>query len=127
MILDRSQRTERYSSADFFVHAGIPTAIDAAHVIAHNKVIVIDARQVIPGSFNFTKTAEERNTENLLMLTDPVLASRYLEPWQVHGLFIRTSEYSHGAYAEASASGNDQSRSPMGAICSGGASSTTSA
>ena len=31
IILDRSQRKERYSSADFTAHAGIPTYIDAAH------------------------------------------------------------------------------------------------
>ena len=35
VILDRSQRTEKYLSADFVAHAGIPTYIDAAHAIAH--------------------------------------------------------------------------------------------
>ena len=43
IILDKSQRTEKYSSADFLAHADIPTFIDAAHAIAHNKVMVIDA------------------------------------------------------------------------------------
>ena len=31
VILDRSQRSERYSSADFVTHAGIPTFIDDKH------------------------------------------------------------------------------------------------
>ena len=35
VILDKSQRTEKYSSADFVAHEGIPTFIDAAHAIAH--------------------------------------------------------------------------------------------
>ena len=35
VILDKSQRTEKYSEADFTVHAGIPTFIDARHQIAH--------------------------------------------------------------------------------------------
>lgn len=30
VILDKSQRTEKYSSADFVAHAGIPVQIDAA-------------------------------------------------------------------------------------------------
>jgi phosphatidylserine/phosphatidylglycerophosphate/cardiolipin synthase-like enzyme len=47
-----------YSSADFTAHAGIPTYIDAAHSIAHNKVMIIDKLVVITGSFNFTKAAE---------------------------------------------------------------------
>lgn len=29
IILDKSQRTETYSSTDFLAHAGIPTYIDA--------------------------------------------------------------------------------------------------
>ena len=68
IILDRSQRKERYSSADFTAHAGIPTYIDAAHSIAHNKVMIIDKGVVITGSFNFTKAAEGNNAENLLVL-----------------------------------------------------------
>jgi len=41
VILDKSQRTEKYSSADFVSHAGIPTFIDSKHAIAHNKIMVI--------------------------------------------------------------------------------------
>ena len=50
MILDKSQRTEKYSSADFVLHAGIPTFIDAKHAIAHNKVMVIGARRSSPAA-----------------------------------------------------------------------------
>lgn len=83
-ILDKSQRTANYSSADFIAHAGIPTYIDAKHAIAHNKVIVIDEETVVTGSFNFTKAAEEANAENMLVIRDPKLASRYLENWTEH-------------------------------------------
>ena len=47
VLLDKSQRTEKYSAADFLAHAGIPTRIDAQHRIAHNKVMVIDGAVVI--------------------------------------------------------------------------------
>jgi len=63
VILDKSQRTERYSGATFLANEGIPTFIDAAHKIAHNKVMVIDGQEVITGSFNFTKAAESGNAE----------------------------------------------------------------
>ena len=59
VILDKSQKGEKYTSADFVLHAGIPTKIDAKHAIAHNKIMVIDGETVITGSFNFTKAAEE--------------------------------------------------------------------
>ncbi|HAY23355.1 MAG TPA: phospholipase D family protein [Desulfobacterales bacterium] len=84
VILDKSQRSKKCSSADFLVNAGIPTYIDAAHAIAHNKVMIIDDQTVITGSFNFTRAAEERNAENLLIIQDTRLALRYLENWRQH-------------------------------------------
>ena len=84
IILDKSQRSERYSSADFVAHAGIPTFIDDKHAIAHNKIIIIDGHQVVTGSFNFTKAAEEKNAENLLVIDDAALAGKYLENWSAH-------------------------------------------
>ena len=83
-ILDKSQRTERYSSATFLSNAGIPTYIDDKHAIAHNKIMIIDRATVITGSFNFTKAAEERNAENLLIIHSKELAKGYLENWQKH-------------------------------------------
>jgi phosphatidylserine/phosphatidylglycerophosphate/cardiolipin synthase-like enzyme len=70
LILDKSQRTDQYSSADFVANSGIPTKIDAAHPIAHNKVMIIDGEIVITRSFNFTRAAEDNNAENLLVIHD---------------------------------------------------------
>jgi len=57
IILDASQRNQKYSSADFLANQGVPTMIDANHAISHHKVMVIDGETVITGSFNFTKAA----------------------------------------------------------------------
>jgi phosphatidylserine/phosphatidylglycerophosphate/cardiolipin synthase-like enzyme len=84
VILDKSQRTDKYSSATFLHNAGIPTWIDAAHAIAHNKVMVIDGAVVITGSFNFTKAAGEKNAENLLVVRDQRLAAKYTANWKAH-------------------------------------------
>jgi phosphatidylserine/phosphatidylglycerophosphate/cardiolipin synthase-like enzyme len=84
VILDKSQRTDQYSSATFFYNSGIPVKIDAKHTIAHNKVMIIDGETVITGSFNFTKAAEEKNAENLLVISDKKLAERYTKNWQEH-------------------------------------------
>lgn len=85
VILDKSQRTERYSGATFLANGGIPVFIDADHRIAHNKVMVIDGETVITGSFNFTKSAETGNAENvLLILHAPELAKRYGDNWKEH-------------------------------------------
>jgi len=84
VILDGSQRTEKYSEADFIQHSEIPTFIDAQHAIAHNKIIIIDSYLILTGSFNFTKAAEEKNAENLLVINDPLLAKQYLDNWHAH-------------------------------------------
>ena len=84
VILDKSQRTAKYSSADFVAHAGILTLIDSRHAIAHNKVMIIDGETVLTGSFNFTKAAEEKNAENLLVIRDKAIVDRYAANWQTH-------------------------------------------
>jgi phosphatidylserine/phosphatidylglycerophosphate/cardiolipin synthase-like enzyme len=84
VILDKSNRKDKYSVADFLTNQGIPAYIDDEHAIAHNKVMIIDGETVITGPFNFTKAAEERNAENLLILRDKALASRYLANWEMH-------------------------------------------
>jgi phosphatidylserine/phosphatidylglycerophosphate/cardiolipin synthase-like enzyme len=82
VILDKSQRTDEYSSATFFLNQGIAIKIDAQHAIAHNKIMIIDGETVITGSFNFTKAAEENNAENLLVIHDKKLAERYIKNWK---------------------------------------------
>jgi phosphatidylserine/phosphatidylglycerophosphate/cardiolipin synthase-like enzyme len=84
IILDKSNRSARYSSGDFTAHMGIPTYINAAYAIAHNKIMIIDREIVITGSFNFTKAAEEKNAENLLILRNKDLAGIYLTNWVNH-------------------------------------------
>jgi len=85
VILDKSQKTERYTSATFLANEGVPTYIDSRHKIAHNKVMVIDGQTLITGSFNFTKSAEDGNAENLLVINNaPQLATRYTANWKEH-------------------------------------------
>jgi phosphatidylserine/phosphatidylglycerophosphate/cardiolipin synthase-like enzyme len=102
VILDDSQRGEKYSSADFLDNSGIKPRIDARHAIAHNKVIIIDEEVVITGSFNFTRAAEERNAENLLVITDGHLAKKYLSNWSEH------AAHSEG-YTKSATKGADRS------------------
>lgn len=45
----------------------------------HHKVIVIDERTVITGSYNFTGSAEHSNDENMIIVDDANLARAYLD------------------------------------------------
>lgn len=84
IILDKGQKTAKNSKVGSVSQAGITTLIDAKHAIAHNKVMVIDGLVLITGSFNFTKAAEEKNAENLLIIRDKELAGKYIANWHLH-------------------------------------------
>ncbi|MFZ0219490.1 MAG: phospholipase D family protein [Candidatus Aquirickettsiella sp.] len=82
VLLDKSQRTQKYSLLHYIVDAGIPVWIDTKPAIVHNKVMIIDEKEVITGSFNFTDSAQKRNAENLVFISDTKLAQEYIQNWQ---------------------------------------------
>ncbi len=85
VILDKSQESRTYSELDFFHNQGIPVFIDDRHAIAHNKIILVDTSTIITGSFNFSRAAEERNAENLLVFRGhDDLATKYARNYAEH-------------------------------------------
>jgi len=85
VILDKSQRADHLSVANFLQTHHVLVYIDDQHGIAHNKVMLIDGKVLITGSFNFTKSSEERNAENLLIIKSrPKLISAYQSNFEHH-------------------------------------------
>lgn len=79
---DRTDDKPRLVGAQFTAAMGIPTWIDHRVAIAHNKVIIIDGRTVIGGSYNYTLSAEERNAENVTFIDSVDVAKLYLSNWE---------------------------------------------
>jgi phosphatidylserine/phosphatidylglycerophosphate/cardiolipin synthase-like enzyme len=77
-IYDRSQKNDAKSLAD---ELGVER-VYGRQKIMHDKVIVIDAKVVVTGSFNFTVSAEKFNAENMVVLRSPELARKYLENFE---------------------------------------------
>lgn len=85
IVVDKSQKSERYTSATFLANLGIPTRVDSQHAIQHNKFMVIDGAHVETGSFNYTSAAEQRNAENVMVIwNNPKLAATYTDNWWEH-------------------------------------------
>jgi phosphatidylserine/phosphatidylglycerophosphate/cardiolipin synthase-like enzyme len=85
VLLDRSNEQETSSELVPLVEQGLETLIDAQHDIAHNKVMIVDHRTLITGSFNFTHQAEVENAENLLVIKGhPQLVNAYRENFIMH-------------------------------------------
>ena len=60
--------------------AQLAVETDGNKYTMHRKVIIIDDTTVITGSFNFTKTADEANDDNVLIINNaPAVASQYLQ------------------------------------------------
>ncbi|MDL2409957.1 phospholipase D family protein [Rhizobium calliandrae] len=79
-ILDKTNE-RKYSGATLLEAAGIPVWIDFEPAIAHNKVIVIDERFVIGGSYNYTAAAQKRNAENVTFTQSGEIAHQFLANW----------------------------------------------
>lgn len=74
-------KKSRYTGATFMFNAGIPTFIDRAPHIAHNKLIIIDQHLVIGGSYNYSTSAEKNNAENVTFMDSQTAASWFLKNW----------------------------------------------
>ncbi len=92
VVLDKSQRTAKYTSATFLANMNVPTRINHKYAIMHNKYMIIDGKDVQLGSFNYSKAAEEKNAENVMVIRDnQTLAKKYLDNW--NKLWDEAEEY----------------------------------
>ncbi|MEM1532305.1 MAG: phospholipase D family protein [Nitrososphaerota archaeon] len=57
--------------------AGIDVRVENTSYLLHHKVIIVDGKVVVTGSYNFSRAAEDENYENLLIITDPKIVSEY--------------------------------------------------
>ncbi len=57
---------------------GVPVRLDRNRHAMHHKVIIIDRRRVITGSYNFSRNAARNNDENILVIDNHRIAAAYL-------------------------------------------------
>lgn len=84
IILDDKGNRSRYSQAamNIVVNAGVSVRTTDDYKIHHDKILIADGNTVETGSFNYTKAAEESNSENAVVLHDmPGVAEIYLKHW----------------------------------------------
>lgn len=82
LVTDKTQRNHTHSQIPFLRRRNIPVYSDDKVAIAHNKVLIIDEKITVTGSFNLTDSAQQRNAENLLFITSKDLAQQYKSYWQ---------------------------------------------
>lgn len=81
VVFERSQLS-KYSELERLKEAGAEVYVDGNPYTMHHKVAVIDDVVVITGSYNWSKSAEERNDENLVILFGDNVAELYEKEFQ---------------------------------------------
>jgi len=82
-VMDEGQISSNQGTEfDPFQQAELDALIDGIDGQMHHKVFVIDEKIVALGSYNFSRSAEERNDENLLIIYDADIAKQFMEEFQ---------------------------------------------
>jgi phosphatidylserine/phosphatidylglycerophosphate/cardiolipin synthase-like enzyme len=64
---------------DLFKQAKMSVRLDGNEGLMHHKVFVIDGKIVAFGSYNFSKSAEENNDENLIIVYSEPIAQQFID------------------------------------------------
>ncbi len=81
-IFERVGSETSFSEMTRFFCAGMDVRQDGNPFILHHKVIIVDERIVLTGSFNFSQNATRVNDENMLIIEDPALAQQYMAEFE---------------------------------------------
>lgn len=77
IVCDAEQMDGTGAECPLLQRDGLDVRVDSIEGLMHHKVIVIDSEIVIFGSFNFTRSANIRNDENLVVVYDTELARAF--------------------------------------------------
>ena len=79
IIVDATSAASKYSSVKYLRPLGIKVKAENRAGKMHMKSIIIDDKYVVLGSMNFTKSGENYNDENVLIIENPKLAKAFKE------------------------------------------------
>lgn len=81
ILIDKNALASYGSKVNLLLKQGIPIIIDKTAGLAHSKTMIIDDLYVITGSFNWTHSAQSKNTENLIIITGAENNKQFKENW----------------------------------------------
>lgn len=68
VLTDNLQASNRYADDEALENAGVDLRRDLSSASMHDKFVIGDKKAVGTGSFNWTKSADERNAENFVII-----------------------------------------------------------
>jgi phosphatidylserine/phosphatidylglycerophosphate/cardiolipin synthase-like enzyme len=77
ILTDNEKAADIGSDIPSFEQAGIAVRVDDSEDHMHHKFAVVDGRTLITGSYNWTRSASDRNRENIVITEDPRLLEAF--------------------------------------------------
>ena len=84
VILEEFQAYNRWSVYKILKDNGIPVILDKNPGVFHHKVLIIDGKYTLTGSFNYTHSAQKYNDENFLIITSPVISKVFEKKFECY-------------------------------------------
>jgi phosphatidylserine/phosphatidylglycerophosphate/cardiolipin synthase-like enzyme len=67
IITDNDKQYDRGSDINYLAGKGLEIKIDMSHHHMHHKFAIVDNKSILTGSYNWTRSAEKYNQENLII------------------------------------------------------------
>jgi len=67
---------------NFFRQAGLNVLLDRNPEVLNHKIMIIDGKIVVLGSYDFTNRAEIDNDENVVIIHNEAVAQKFMEEFQ---------------------------------------------
>ena len=77
VISDDDKAMDAGSDIERLDRSGIPVRVDKSEHHMHHKFAIFDKRQLLSGSYNWTRSAALNNDENFMVTSDPELLKAY--------------------------------------------------
>lgn len=82
IITDNDKLNDKGSDIRWLADEGVRIRIDESSSHMHHKFCIVDREILLTGSYNWTKSAADRNQENLLVTEDPKMVKAYLKEFE---------------------------------------------
>jgi phosphatidylserine/phosphatidylglycerophosphate/cardiolipin synthase-like enzyme len=90
VVVERDQAGNAGSDVDRLKQAGVDLRLDGNPNRMHHKVVVVDESLVATGSYNFSRSAEDFNDENTIIIYSEALTADYLVEFnRIYSLALR--------------------------------------
>jgi phospholipase D len=81
MIMEPEELSVSGSEYTKLQNAGISITVDKGPGIMHDKVMIVDSKYVVTGSFNWSNNAENQNAENMIIIKNPYVIQEFEQEW----------------------------------------------